>query len=211
MVIVHTTNAAALSEIDQARARGQVVYSETCPQYLALDDSVYYQEDWLSSAKFVCSPPIRKKADQDALWAGLKEGRVNTVSTDHCSFTTQQKLAGQGDFTTIPGGLPGVETRGEVVYTTGVAAGRIDLPTLCRALSENPAKLYGLYPRKGCIAPALTPISWCTIRRRITPSVPPTWCPAATIRPSRASEPPAASPPVYLRGMPPWKTASSAT
>ena len=153
VVIVHTTNAAALSEIDQARARGQVVYSETCPQYLALDDSVYYQEDWLSSAKFVCSPPIRKKADQDALWAGLKEGRVNTVSTDHCSFTTQQKLAGQGDFTTIPGGLPGVETRGEVVYTTGVAAGRIDLPTLCRALSENPAKLYGLYPRKGVLAP----------------------------------------------------------
>ena len=129
------------------------MYSETCPQYLALDDSVYYQEDWLSSAKFVCSPPIRKKADQDALWDGLREGRVNTVSTDHCSFTTQQKLAGQGDFTTIPGGLPGVETRGEVVYTTGVAAGRIDLPTFCRALSENPAKLYGLYPRKGCIAP----------------------------------------------------------
>ena len=153
VVIVHTTNAAALSEIDQARTRGQVVYSETCPQYLALDDSVYYQEDWLSSAKFVCSPPIRKKADQDALWAGLKEGRVNTVSTDHCSFTTQQKLVGQGDFTTIPGGLPGVETRGEVVYTTGVAAGRIDLPTLCRALSENPAKLYGLYPRKGVLAP----------------------------------------------------------
>ena len=152
VVIVHTTNAAALAEIDQARQRGQTVYSETCPQYLALDDSVYYQEDWLSSAKFVCSPPIRKQADQDALWVGLKEGRVNTVSTDHCSFTTQQKLAGQGDFTTIPGGLPGVETRGEVVYTTGVAAGRIDLPTLCRALSENPARLYGLYPRKGCIA-----------------------------------------------------------
>ena len=114
---------------------------------------MYYQTDWLSAAKFVCSPPIRKKADQDALWAGLKEGRVQTVSTDHCSFTTQQKLAGQGDFTTIPGGLPGVETRGEVVYTTGVAGGRIDLPTMCRVLSENPAKLYGLYPRKGCIAP----------------------------------------------------------
>ena len=153
VVIVHTTNAAALAEIDQARQRGQTVYSETCPQYLALDDTVYYQTDWLSAAKFVCSPPIRKKADQDALWAGLKEGRVQTVSTDHCSFTTQQKLAGQGDFTTIPGGLPGVETRGEVVYTTGVAGGRIDLPTMCRVLSENPAKLYGLYPRKGCIAP----------------------------------------------------------
>ena len=153
VVIVHTTNAAALAEIDQARQRGQTVYSETCPQYLALDDTVYYQTDWLSAAKFVCSPPIRKKADQDALWAGLKEGRVQTVSTDHCSFTTQQKLAGQGDFTTIPGGLPGVETRGEVVYTTGVAGGRIDLPTMCRVLSENPAKLYGLYPRKGVIRP----------------------------------------------------------
>ena len=153
VVIVHTTNAAALAEIDQARQRGQTVYSETCPQYLALDDTVYYQTDWLSAAKFVCSPPIRKKADQDALWAGLKEGRVHTVSTDHCSFTARQKLAVQGDFTTIPGGLPGVETRGEVVYTTGVAGGRIDLPTMCRVLSENPAKLYGLYPRKGCIAP----------------------------------------------------------
>lgn len=153
VVIVHTTNAAALAEIDQARQRGQTVYSETCPQYLTLDDSVYCQADWLESAKFVCAPPIRKKSDQDALWDGLKDGRVQTVSTDHCSFTTQQKLAGRDDFTTIPGGLPGVETRGEVMYTAGVAAGRIDLPTLCRVLSENPARLYGLYPRKGCIAP----------------------------------------------------------
>ena len=75
------TNAAALAEIDQARQRGQTVYSETCPQYLALDDAVYYQTDWLSAAKFVCSPPIRKKADQDALWAGLKEGRVQSKPT----------------------------------------------------------------------------------------------------------------------------------
>ena len=153
VVIVHTTNAAALSEIDQARARGQVVYSETCPQYLALDDSVYYQEDWLSSAKFVCSPPIRKKADQDALWAGLKEGRVNTVSTDHCSFTLAQKDAGREDFTKIPGGLPGVETRGELIYSYGVAAKKLSLAQMCRVLSENPAKLYGLYPRKGVLAP----------------------------------------------------------
>ena len=104
VVIVHTTNAAALAEIDGARQRGQTVYSETCPQYLALEDSVYFQKDWLEAAKFVCSPPIRKKTDQDALWAGLREGRVNTVSTDHC-------------------------------------------------LRQNPAKLYGLYPRKGRIAP----------------------------------------------------------
>ena len=211
VVIVHTTNAAALSEIDQARARGQVVYSETCPQYLALDDSVYYQEDWLSSAKFVCSPPIRKKADQDALWAGLKEGRVNTVSTDHCSFTTQQKLAGQGDFTTIPGGLPGVETRARWCTPPAWRRAASTCPPCAGHSARIPPSCTVSIPARAASRPVLTPISWCTIRRRITPSTPPTWCPAATIRPSRASEPPAASPPCTCGACPPWKTASSAT
>ena len=153
VIIVHTTNAAALEEVAHARERGQQVFVETCPQYLTLDKSAYYQEDWLESAKFVCSPPLRTEADQEALWQGLAEGTVQTVSTDHCSFTTRQKEAGRHSFTAIPGGMPGVETRGEVVYTAGVAAGRIDLPTFVRALSENPARLYGLYPRKGVLAP----------------------------------------------------------
>ena len=153
VIVVHTTNAQALAEIRAARRRGQKVYVETCPQYLCLDDSVYDKEDWLESAKYVCSPPIRKKTDQDALWRALRTGEVQTISTDHCSFTTQQKLAGRDDFTAIPGGIPGVETRGELIYTYGVAAGRMTLPGMVRALSENPAKLYGMFPRKGVIAP----------------------------------------------------------
>ena len=153
VVIVHLTNAAALREVEHARLRGQKVYVETCPQYLVLDDKVYYQSDWVEAAKYVCSPPIRKKSDQRALWRGLRLGEIQTISTDHCSFTTAQKLAGKGDFTTIPGGAPGVETRGELIYSYGVAKRKISLGTMCRVLCENPAKLYGLYPRKGIIAP----------------------------------------------------------
>ena len=151
IIIVHTTNAAAMEEVAHARERGQTVYVETCPLYLTLESGAYYQEDWLESAKYVCSPPLRTEFDQAALWQGLRDGTVQTVSTDHCSFTTAQKLAGKDSFTAIPGGMPGVETRGEVVYTAGVAAGKIDLPTFVRVLSENPARLYGLYPRKGVL------------------------------------------------------------
>ena len=152
VVIVHTTNAESLKEIAAARARGQTVYVETCPQYLALDDGVYYHPNWSMAARYVCAPPIRSQENQDALWRALRRGEVQTISTDHCSFTLEQKDMGREDFTKIPGGLPGVETRGEVIYTCGVAARKLSLGTMCRALCENPAKLYGLYPRKGVIA-----------------------------------------------------------
>ena len=152
VIIVHTTNRAALDEIAAARRRGQTVYVETCPQYLLLDDSVYYDPDYSRAARFVCAPPIRTVDDADALWKALRRGEVQTVSTDHCSFTLEQKDMGRGDFTKIPGGLPGVETRGELIYTAGVAQRRLGLADMCRVLSENPAKLYGLYPRKGVIA-----------------------------------------------------------
>ena len=151
--IVHLTNAAALAEVHAARRRGQKVYVETCPQYLVLDDSVYYNEDYSRAARYVCAPPLRKSADCRALWAGLRRGEIQTVSTDHCSFTLEQKEAGRGDFTRIPGGLPGVEARGELVYSFGVATRKISLAAMCRVLSENPAKLYGMFPRKGVIAP----------------------------------------------------------
>ena len=125
---------------------------ETCPQYLLLEDSRYDQAYYLESAKFVCAPPLRKAHDQEVLWEALADGGIQTVSTDHCSFTLQQKMAGQNDFTKIPGGLPGVETRGILLYTYGVAAGRISKEQMAEVLSENPAKLYGLYPRKGILA-----------------------------------------------------------
>ena len=92
------------------------MYVETCPQYLALDDGVYYDPDFSSAARYVCAPPIRSQEDSEALWKALRRGEVQTISTDHCSFTLEQKDMGRDDFTKIPGGLPGVETRGEVVY-----------------------------------------------------------------------------------------------
>jgi dihydropyrimidinase len=151
VVIVHLTNHDALEEVERARRRGQQVYVETCPQYLLLDDSLYYQEDYSAAARYVCAPPLRDKSEQKYLWRGLRRGEIQTISTDHCSFTLAQKDAGRGDFTKIPGGLPGVETRGELIYSYGVAKRNISLAAMCRVLSENPARLYGLFPRKGIL------------------------------------------------------------
>lgn len=136
----------------RARARGQKVYVETCPHYLLLDESLYRQPEYSEAARFVCAPPLRTREDQQALWRALANGTIQTISTDHCSFTLAQKDAGRDDFTKIPGGLPGVETRGVLLYTAGVAEGRITKEQMCALLSENPAKLYGAYPRKGVLA-----------------------------------------------------------
>ena len=153
VVIVHLTNQEALKEVQHARDRGQKVYVETCPQYLLLDDSVYFNEDYSQAARYVCAPPIRDKSQQAMLWKALRRGDIQTISTDHCSFTLEQKDAGREDFTKIPGGLPGVETRGELIYSYGVAAKRISAQRMCLALSENPARMYGLFPRKGHLRP----------------------------------------------------------
>lgn len=152
VMVVHLTNKKALGEIRAARRNGQTVYAETCPQYLLLDDSVYSLPDF-QGAKYVCAPPIRKKEDQECLWKALRDGEIQTVATDQCSFTMAQKALGKDDFTKIPGGLPGVQTRGTLLYTYGVRTGKITQEQMCRLLSENPAKLYGVYPRKGVIAP----------------------------------------------------------
>ena len=146
VMVVHLTNKKAFEEVMRARANGQEVYAETCPQYLLLDDSVYSKPDF-QGAVYVCAPPIRKKEDQKCLWKALAEEEIQTVATDQCSFTL-----GKEDFTKIPGGLPGVQTRGTLLYTYGVKEGRITQEQMCRVLSENPAKLYGVYPQKGVIA-----------------------------------------------------------
>lgn len=153
VVIVHLSSRDGLEEVREARARGQKVYVETCPQYLLLDDSRYDHSDFLESAKCVCAPPLRKRADQAALWEALARGEIQTVSTDHCSFTPLQKLAGRDDFTAIPGGVPGVETRGTLLYTYGVAENRLTAERMADVLSETPARLYGAFPRKGILAP----------------------------------------------------------
>jgi len=153
VVIVHLTNGEALSEVLRARKRGQTVYVETCPQYLLLDESLYDQEDFSEAARYVCAPPLRARKEQDTLWKALRRGEIQTVSTDHCSFTLEQKAMGREDFTKIPGGLPGVETRGELMWSFGVAKRRLSVAQMCRVLCENPARLYGLFPRKGVLQP----------------------------------------------------------
>lgn len=151
VVIVHLSSEAGLREIEAARRQGQKVFVETCPHYLLLDDSRYSLPDF-EGAKYVCAPPLRKPSDAAALWNALENGEIQTVSTDHCSFTLRQKDAGRDDFTKIPGGMPGVETRGVLLYTYGVAAGKISAERMAEVLSEAPAKLYGAYPRKGVLA-----------------------------------------------------------
>ena len=151
VIIVHLSSREGYKAVEQARARGQVVYVETCPQYLLLDDSLYEQSQ-PEGSKFVIAPPLRKKDDQACLWQALQQDQIQTIGTDHCSFTTRQKELGKDDFTKIPGGMPGVETRAPLIYSYGVRQNRITLLQMCRLLAENPAKLYGLYPGKGCLA-----------------------------------------------------------
>lgn len=152
VIVVHLSSGAGYQEIKNAREAGQEIYVETCPQYLLMDDSRYGLPGF-DGAKYVCSPPLRKGGDQTRLWNALHKNHIQTISTDHCSFTLEQKAAGTDDFSRIPNGMPGVENRPVLMYTYGVRAERITLSQMCRLLSENPAKLYGVYPEKGCIAP----------------------------------------------------------
>lgn len=151
--IVHLTCKEALEAVAEARARGQMVMAETCPQYLLLDDSVY-EKDGFEGAAYVMSPPIRPKGHQDALWAGLASGLIQTVATDHCPFNqVGQKDMGRDDFTRIPNGAAGIENRLALLWTYGVAAGRIDVHKFVDLFATQPAKIFGLYPRKGSIVP----------------------------------------------------------
>ena len=136
--------------VNDARKNGQEVYAETCPQYLLLEDRAYSKPDF-GGAVYVCAPPIRKKEDQDCLWKALADEEIQTVATDQCIFTLAQKALGKDDFTKIPGGLPGVQTRGTLLYTYGVKTGKITQEQMCKVLCETPAKLYGVYPNKGAI------------------------------------------------------------
>lgn len=149
--VVHLSTKRGLELARAARERGQPVYLETCPQYLLLDDSVYDLPGF-ESAKYVFSPPARSKEDVEALWGALADGSIDTVGTDHCAFTTGVKALGREDFSRIPNGMPGVEDRLRLLYTYGVAAGRISLRRMTELLSANPARLFGMWPRRGALA-----------------------------------------------------------
>ncbi|MGF1669193.1 MAG: dihydropyrimidinase, partial [Balneolaceae bacterium] len=148
--IVHMTCEGAMNAVRRAALRNQRVFVETCPQYLLVDASVY--EDGFEGAKWVMSPPIREKKDQEALWAGLQQGLVNVVGTDHCPFTWEQKKMGIDDFSKIPNGHPAIEHRMELMFSEGVKKGKISLNKYVEITATNPAKIFGMYPQKGTIA-----------------------------------------------------------
>jgi dihydropyrimidinase len=150
--IVHLSAAEALEKVTEARDRGLLAYAETCPQYLFLSYDNYEEPDF-SGAKYVMSPPLRAKEKQDQLWRGLAFNDLQCVSTDHCPFCMKEKRLGEGDFSKIPNGAPGIETRMSLVYDGGVRAGRISLNRFVELTSTSPAKIFGLFPRKGTIAP----------------------------------------------------------
>ena len=151
--IVHMTCREAVEALERAKLEGQHCYGETCPQYLLLDDTVFAKPDF-EAAAYVMSPPIRPAhhGHHDALWRGLTNGMLDSVGTDHCPFTMQQKRAGKDNFTLIPNGAAGIEDRLQLLYTYGVCEGRFDLHRMVALGSTNPAKIFGLYPRKGTIA-----------------------------------------------------------
>ena len=149
--IVHLSCADALEEVREARDNGLPAYAETCPQYLFLDYSLYEQEGF-EGAKWVMTPPLREKWNQDKLWQGLRGNDLQVISTDHCPFCMKEKELGLNDFTKIPNGGPGVEHRMSLIYNGGVAGGKIGLNRFVELTSTSAAKLFGLFPRKGTIA-----------------------------------------------------------
>ena len=150
--IVHLSAAHALDKVKQARDMGLPAYAETCPQYLFLSYE-NYEEPGFDGAKYVMSPPLRDKWHQDVLWKGLAKNDLQVISTDHCPFCmAEQKELGRNDFSKIPNGAPGIETRLTLVHDGGVRPGRISMNRFVELCSTTPARMFGLFPRKGTIA-----------------------------------------------------------
>jgi dihydropyrimidinase len=151
LYVVHTSCEQAHEAIRRARQNGMRVYGEPLIQHLTLDESEYANPDWDHAARRVMSPPFRNKQHQDSLWAGLSAGSLQVVATDHCAFTTTQKRFGIGDFTKIPNGTGGLEDRMPMLWTHGVATGRITMNEFVAVTSTNIAKILNMYPKKGAI------------------------------------------------------------
>ncbi|MHC4778051.1 MAG: dihydropyrimidinase [Planctomycetota bacterium] len=150
LYVVHTSTSRGAQLIAWARERGVDAYCETCPHYLLLDDSVFEREN---GHCFATAPQIKTNQDGEGLWDLLAEGKIHVLATDTCTFTTEQKALWNGDFRKIPLGMPGVETFLPLTFGYGPVEGRISVNHWVRLVSENPARLFGLYPRKGVIQP----------------------------------------------------------
>ncbi len=151
LYVVHTSCEESHEAIRRARQQGKRVFGEPLIQHLTLDESEYFNQDWDHAARRVMSPPFRNKQHQDSLWAGLAAGSLQVVATDHCAFTTEQKRYGVGDFTKIPNGTGGLEDRMPMLWTYGVATGRITMNEFVAVTSTNIAKIMNMYPTKGAI------------------------------------------------------------
>ncbi len=152
LYIVHLSSKEGLAEIKSARGSGLPVYAETCPQYLLLSNQLYHKNGF-EAAKFIMSPPLRAPEDNGILWNAVRDGFIQVIATDHCSFMFKgQKDIGKSDFTKIPNGAPGIAERVNLIYSYGVKKGKISKNRFAAVMSTNPAKLFGLYPRKGVIA-----------------------------------------------------------
>jgi dihydropyrimidinase len=150
--IVHLSSEDALNQVREARDRGVPAFAETCPQYLLLSIEELERPNF-EGAKYVFTPPLRPKEHLPKLWDGLKHDHLQVVSTDHCPFCfKEQKELGKNDFTKIPNGGPGVEHRLSLIYSGGVHGGKFSANRFVQLVSTAPAKLFGLYPRKGTIA-----------------------------------------------------------
>jgi len=146
---VHLSSPLSVDLVSEARARGLPALAETCPHFLCLDDSVYAGPD---AIRYLMTPPIRSLEMQAGLWERIARGEIHSVGSDHCGYSLDQRGGGD-DFTTVSPGIPGVETSLALLYSFGVARGRLDMAGLVRLLSTNPARIFGLYPRKGILAP----------------------------------------------------------
>jgi len=151
--IVHTSSEQAHEAIRRARQKGMRVYGEPLIQHLTLDETEYFNKEWVHAARRVMSPPFRDKSHQDSLWAGLAAGSLQVVATDHCAFTTKQKQGGLGNFTKIPNGTGGLEDRLAVLWTKGVETGRLTPSEFVAVTSTNSAQILNIYPQKGAILP----------------------------------------------------------
>jgi len=151
LYVVHTSCEDSHEAIRRARMQGKRVWGEPLIQHLTLDESEYFNKDWGHAARRVMSPPFRNKRHQDSLWAGLQSGSLSVVATDHCAFTTEQKRYGVGDFTKIPNGTGGLEDRMPMLWTHGVATGRLTPNEFVAVTSTNIAKILNCYPKKGAI------------------------------------------------------------
>lgn len=170
LYIVHLSCADALRAVRDAREKGQEVYAESLCGHLLLDEEVYFADDPEIAARYVMSPPYRSERHRRGLWEGVADGTIQTIASDNCTFIQAHRNIGLEDFTKIPNGAPGIEDRMRIIWDQGVASGKLTPEQFVAATSANAAKIFNIFPRKGCVAPGADAdiVLWSPIKRHTT-------------------------------------------